>query len=143
MTTTAGPGATNVIAGMADALLDSSAVVVICGGIPSFYSGTGGYQERNEHGEDQQFELFRPVTKRVFRAAHASLLPHVISNAFNYALSGNLGPVMVHVPLDFLSYKSEYELRDLPAHRASTKNILADPKEIQKTLNLLFQPRDH
>ena len=43
VTTTVGPGATNVIAGMADALLDSSAMVVICGGIPSFYSGTGGY----------------------------------------------------------------------------------------------------
>ena len=137
VTTTVGPGATNVIAGMADALLDSSAMVVICGGIPSFYSGTGGYQEMNEHGEDQQFELFRPVTKRVFRVAHASLLPHVISNAFNYALSGNPGPVMVHVPLDFLSYKSDYELRDLPAHRPSTKKILADPNQVHNALDLL------
>ena len=77
--TTVGPGATNTVAGLADALLDSSAMVVICGGIPSFYAGMGSFQEMDTHHDDEQFEIFKPITKRVWKVAHPRLLPHVLS----------------------------------------------------------------
>ena len=136
--TTVGPGATNTVAGLADALLDSSAMVVICGGIPSFYAGMGSFQEMDTHHDDEQFEIFKPITKRVWKVAHPRLLPHVLSNAFNHALAGNPGPVMVHVPLDFFSYRMEYDLRDLPAHRPTTGRVLADPAEVERALSLLM-----
>ena len=136
--TTVGPGATNTVAGLADALLDSSAMVVICGGIPSFYDGMGSFQEMDTHHDDEQFEIFKPITKRVWKVAHPRLLPHVLSNAFNHALTGNPGPVMVHVPLDFFSYRMDYDLRDVRAHRVTTGRVLADPSEVEHALRLLM-----
>ena len=137
--TTVGPGATNAITGVADALLDSSAVVIICGGIPSFYSGMDVLQEFGTHHDDELFELYKPITKRVWKVAHARLLPHVISRAFNYALTGNPGPVAVHVPLDFFSQRLDYDVRDITAHRVTTPRVLADPAEVERALTLLLK----
>ena len=139
ISTTVGPGATNTITGIADALLDSSAMVIICGGVPSFYSGTDALQEFGTHHDDEQFELFKPITKRVWKVAHAKLLPHVVSRAFNYALTGNPGPVMIHVPLDFYSQSMDYDVRDITAHRTTSARVLADPVEIDRSLALLLQ----
>ena len=136
--TTVGPGATNTVTGLADAMMDSSAMVVICGGIPSFYSGTGSFQEMDAHHDDEQFEIFKPVTKRVWKVASPGLLPHVISNAFNHALTGNPGPVLVHVPLDFLSQRMEYDVRDITSHRITSTRIQGDPGEIDRALSLLL-----
>lgn len=137
--TTVGPGATNTPTGLADALLDSSAVVVLSGGIPSFYTGTGALQELGTHHDDEQFEIFKPLTKRVWKVAHARLLPQVISRAFNYALTGNPGPVMVHVPLDFFSQRLDFDERDITQYRPTTRRILGDPAEIERALGLLLK----
>lgn len=137
--TTVGPGATNTMTGLADALLDSSAMIVLCGGIPSFYSGTDALQELGTHHDDEQFEIFKPVSKRVWKVTHAKQLPHVISRAFNYALSGNPGPVVVHVPLDFYSQKLEYSLNQVGEKRVTSSRILADPAELSRALKLLTE----
>ena len=137
--TTVGPGATNTMTGLADALLDSSAMVVLCGGIPSFYSGTDALQELGTHHDDEQFEIFKPVTKRVWKVAHARQLPHVIARAFNYALTGNPGPVVVHVPLDYYSQRLDYELKSAGTHRLTSSRVQADPKELTRALSLLLE----
>lgn len=139
--TTVGPGATNTMTGLADALLDSSAMVVICGGVPSFYSGTDALQELGTHHDDEQFEIFKPVSKRVWKVAHARQLPHVIARAFNYALTGNPGPVVVHVPLDFYSQRLDYDVKSVGAHRITSSRVLADPQEVARALNLLLEAR--
>jgi acetolactate synthase-1/2/3 large subunit len=136
--TTVGPGATNTMTALADALLDSSAIVVLCGGIPSFYSGMDALQELGTHHDDEQFEMFKPVTKRVWKVAHARQLPHVISRAFNYALTGNPGPVVVHVPLDFYSKRLDYDLNITGKKRITSSSVLADPGEVKRALDLLI-----
>lgn len=137
--TTVGPGATNVVPALADALLDSSAVLVICGGIPSFYAGTDAYQEIGTHSDDEQADIFKPLTKRTFRVAHARLLPSVVSRALNYALAGNPGPVMVHVPLDFLSQRLEYDDPDVAAHRPTSHRQAADESGVEHAFSLLVE----
>ncbi len=137
--TTVGPGATNTPTGLADALLDSSAVVVISGGIPSFYSGTDALQELGTHHDDEQFEIFKPLTKRVLKVAHVKLLPHAVARAFNFALGGNPGPVMIHVPLDFFSQRLDYDESDITQHRQTTRRVLGDPSEIERALALLLK----
>ena len=137
--TTIGPGGTNTVTALADTLLDSSATVVISGGAPSFYSGMDVLQELGTHHDDEQFEIYKPVSKRVWKVANARLLPHVISRAFNYALTGNPGPVVVCVPLDFFSQRWDYDMRDITAHRPTTRRVLADPAEVERALALLLQ----
>lgn len=103
VTTTVGPGATNLATGLGDALLDSSAVVVITGGVPSEYIGREPLQALSVTVDDAQPEIFRPLAKRVIRVQRAADLAGQFHRALNEAMTGNPGPVVLHVPLDFFS----------------------------------------
>ena len=103
VTTTVGPGFTNLATGLGDALLDSSAMVVIAGGVPTEYVGREPLQELSLHADDAQHELFRHLTKRVLRAQRAADLASLFRRASRIALSGTPGPVIIHVPLDLFS----------------------------------------
>lgn len=103
VTTTVGPGFTNLATGLGDALLDSSAFVVIAGGIPTGYRGKEALQELSLHVDDSQPELYRNLAKRVTRVERAQDLAHELRRAVVRARSGNPGPVIVHVPLDLFS----------------------------------------
>lgn len=103
VTTTVGPGATNLATGLGDALLDSSAVVVITGGVPSEYVGREPLQALSVTVDDAQPEIFRPLAKRVIRVQRAANLVAQFHRALSEAVTGNPGPVVLHVPLDFFS----------------------------------------
>ena len=103
VTTTVGPGFTNLASGLGDALLDSSAFIVIAGGIPNGYAGKEALQELALHVDDGQTELYRQLSKRVTRVAAADDLAHELHRAVVRARSGNPGPVILHVPLDLFS----------------------------------------
>jgi len=118
VTTTVGPGATNLATGLGDALLDSSAVVVITGGIPSEYAGREPLQALSVTVDDAQPEIFRPLAKRVIRVQRAADLVPQFHRALNEAVSGNPGPVVLHVPLDFFSARIDPP-RQVPVIRPS------------------------
>jgi acetolactate synthase I/II/III large subunit len=103
VTTTVGPGATNLATGLGDALLDSSAVVVVTGGVPSEYASRDALQALSVVADDTQAEIFRPLVKRVIRVPRAAELAGQFDRALRESLSGNPGPVVLHVPLDFFS----------------------------------------
>jgi acetolactate synthase I/II/III large subunit len=103
VTTTVGPGATNLATGLGDALLDSSAVVVITGGVPSEYANLEPLQALSVSSDDAQSEIFRPLAKRVIRVQRANELVSQFHRALYESISGNPGPVVLHVPLDFFS----------------------------------------
>ena len=103
VTTTVGPGFTNLATGLGDALLDSSAMLVIAGGIPTGYRGKEALQELSLHVDDSQPELYRNLAKRVTRVERAQDLGHELHRAVVRARSGNPGPVILHVPLDLFS----------------------------------------
>lgn len=98
-----GPGLTNAATGVANAALDSIPLVVIAGDIPSYYYGRHPHQEVNLHQDADQFQIFRPFCKRVYRVDNVRDLPRIVERAFHLAQSGRPGPVLVDVPMDIFS----------------------------------------
>jgi len=103
-----GPGLTNACTGVANAALDSIPMVVIAGDVPSYYSGRHPHQEVNLHQDADQFQIYRPFCKRVYRVDRVADLPRIIERAFHLSQAGRPGPVLVDVPMDLFS-------EDLPA----------------------------
>lgn len=91
---TSGPGATNVLTAIADAYLDSIPVVCITGQVPASLIGTDAFQEVDIYG------MSIPITKHNFLVRTVDELLHVIPRAFELALSGRPGPVLIDVPKD-------------------------------------------
>ncbi len=104
-----GPGLTNAATGVANAALDSIPMVVIAGDIPSYYYGRHPHQEINLHQDADQFQIYRPFCKRVYRVDHVRDLPRIVERAFHLAQSGRPGPVLVDVPMDIFSADLEVD----------------------------------
>ena len=98
-----GPGLTNGATGVANAALDSIPMVVIAGDTQSYYQGRHPHQEVNLHQDADQFQIYRPFCKRVYRVDRPEDLPRVIERAFHLAQTGRPGPVLVDVPMDIFS----------------------------------------
>src|SRR5690349_383333 len=98
-----GPGLTNAATGVANAALDSIPMVVIAGDVPSHYYGRHPHQEINLHMDGDQFEVYRPFCKRIYRVDRPADLPRIIERAFHLSQSGRPGPVLVDVPMDIFS----------------------------------------
>ena len=98
-----GPGLTNAATGVANAAMDSIPMVVIAGDVPSHYYGRHPHQEINLHNDADQFQIFRPFCKRVYRVDRVEDLPRAMERAFHLARAGRPGPVLVDVPMDVFS----------------------------------------
>lgn len=94
---TSGPGATNLITGIADAYLDSVPMVAITGQVATFLMGTDAFQEVDTFG------LTLPVVKHSFIVRAAETLPEIVHEAFRIARSGRPGPVLIDLPKDVAS----------------------------------------
>ncbi|ALI56247.1 acetolactate synthase 3 large subunit [Celeribacter marinus] len=91
---TSGPGATNAVTGLTDALLDSIPIVVLSGQVPTFMIGTDGFQEADTVG------ITRPCTKHNWLVKDTEKLAETLHQAFHVATSGRPGPVLVDLPKD-------------------------------------------
>ncbi|MDA3887305.1 MAG: acetolactate synthase 3 large subunit [Allgaiera sp.] len=91
---TSGPGATNAVTGITDALLDSIPIVVLSGQVPTFLIGTDSFQEADTVG------ITRPCTKHNWLVKDTDKLSETIHQAFHVATSGRPGPVLVDIPKD-------------------------------------------
>jgi acetolactate synthase-1/2/3 large subunit len=98
-----GPGLTNAATGVANAALDSIPMVVIAGDVPSYYFGRHPHQEVNLHMDGDQYEIYRPFCKRIYRVDRVEDFPRIIERAFHLAQTGRPGPVLVDVPMDMFS----------------------------------------
>lgn len=98
-----GPGLTNAATGVANAALDSIPMVVIAGDVPSYYFGRHPHQEVNLHMDGDQYEIYRPFCKRIFRVDRINDFPRIVERAFHLSQSGRPGPVLVDVPMDMFS----------------------------------------
>ena len=98
-----GPGLTNAATGVANAALDSIPMVVIAGDVQSYFHGRHPHQEINLHQDADQYQIYRPFCKRVYRVDNARDLPRIIERAFHLAQTGRPGPVLVDVPMDVFS----------------------------------------
>lgn len=121
---TSGPGATNVITGIATAMLDSIPMVVITGQVRTSVIGTNAFQEVNTIG------ISRPVTKHNYLVKNLENIPRIIKEAFHIAQTGRPGPVLIDIPVDiqtqFTSAKLDTETVRLgyqPAKKVLEKDI--------------------
>ena len=99
---TSGPGATNAVTGLVDALMDSIPIVVLSGQVPTFMIGTDGFQEADTVG------ITRPCTKHNWLVKDTAKLSEVIHQAFHVSRSGRPGPVLIDIPKDVQFATSEY-----------------------------------
>ncbi len=100
---TSGPGATNLVTGIATAYLDSIPMVAICGNVPTTQIGTDSFQEIDITG------VTLPITKHNYFVGRVEDLADTIREAFRLAKSGRPGPVLIDVPKDVQIAKCEYE----------------------------------
>ncbi|MBQ7379590.1 MAG: biosynthetic-type acetolactate synthase large subunit [Clostridia bacterium] len=100
---TSGPGATNLVTGIATAYLDSIPMVAICGNVPTTQIGTDSFQEIDITG------ITLPITKHNYFVSNVEDLAGTLREAFRLAQSGRPGPVLVDVPKDVQIAKCEYE----------------------------------
>src|SRR5690348_5060598 len=108
---TSGPGATNAVTGLTDALMDSIPVVCITGQVPTHLIGTDAFQECDTVG------ITRPCTKHNYLVKDVNNLSRVLHEAFHIAASGRPGPVVVDIPKDIQFAKGLYSKpKDFP-HR--------------------------
>jgi len=100
---TSGPGATNLITPICDAMMDSVPVVFITGQVRTELLGTDGFQEADTIG------ITMPVVKHSFMIQHPQELPRAIHEAFHIARTGRPGPVLVDLPMDLSRAEIDYE----------------------------------
>ena len=91
---TSGPGATNAVTGMTDALMDSIPMIVLTGQVPTFMIGNDAFQEADTVG------ITRPCTKHNWLVKDTNALADTIHQAFHVATAGRPGPVLVDIPKD-------------------------------------------
>ncbi len=99
---TSGPGATNAVTGLTDALLDSIPIIVLSGQVPTFMIGSDAFQEADTVG------ITRPCTKHNWLAKETETLAETIHQAFHVARSGRPGPVLVDIPKDVQFASGDY-----------------------------------
>ncbi|MBD3764707.1 MAG: acetolactate synthase 3 large subunit [Rhodobacterales bacterium] len=99
---TSGPGATNAVTGLVDALMDSIPLVVLTGQVPTFMIGTDGFQEADTVG------ITRPCTKHNWLVKDTAKLAETIHQAFHVATQGRPGPVLIDIPKDVQFATADY-----------------------------------
>ena len=136
-----GPGMTNAITGVVNAALNSTAMVVIVGDIPSQHFGRDAHQEVKMHGDAAQFEIYQPFVKRAWRVQSVEALPRIVAEAFAIATSGRPGPVLIDVPMDMFSRRAEVEIPTLAKATVNVTRLRGDAAEIARAADLLVKAK--
>jgi acetolactate synthase I/II/III large subunit len=97
------PGLTNTLTGVVTAAADSTPMVVLCGNTPTYHHPREGHQSIRFHADASQGDIYKPITKRVWRVDNAKFLPDVMGRALNLSQTGRPGPVLIDVPMDVFS----------------------------------------
>ncbi|HEX6645582.1 MAG TPA: biosynthetic-type acetolactate synthase large subunit [Nitrososphaeraceae archaeon] len=130
---TSGPGATNLITGIATAHADSIPMVAITGQVPVAMIGKDAFQETDIIG------IANPCTKYAFQPRKAFEIPEVIKKAFYITESGRPGPVLVDIPKDVQQEKAEIEFPELIKVRGYKPAFDPDLSQIEKAISLIMK----
>src|SRR5919205_726034 len=130
---TSGPGATNIITGIATAYADSSPIVAVTGQVPLAMIGKDAFQETDIIG------IANPCTKYSFQPGAAAEIPEVIKKAFYIAESGRPGPVLVDIPKDVQQATADMKFPDLIKVRGYNPNVEEDLTDMVKAVELLLK----
>ncbi len=129
---TSGPGATNAVTGLADAMLDSIPLVCITGQVPTFLIGTDAFQEADTVG------ITRPCTKHNFLIKDPNKLSSAIHESFHIARSGRPGPVVIDIPKDVQFAQGKYiNAEKAEMHSHYQPDISPDSDLIESAVELM------
>jgi acetolactate synthase-1/2/3 large subunit len=128
---TSGPGATNAVTGITDALMDSIPMVVITGQVPTALIGTDAFQEADTVG------ITRHCSKHNYLVKDPAKLGDVIHEAFHIATSGRPGPVVVDIPKDVQVATARYKKPGPIQHKTYRPQVKADQSQIEQLVDML------
>ena len=128
---TSGPGATNAVTGLTDALMDSIPLVCLTGQVPTHLIGNDAFQEADTTG------ITRPCTKHNYLVKHIDDLSRTMHEAFYIAAAGRPGPVVIDLPKDVQFAEGEYTAPDETTHRHYKPQTQGDPARIAEAVDLI------
>jgi acetolactate synthase-1/2/3 large subunit len=132
---TSGPGATNLITGLADALIDSTPVVCITGQVASHLLGTDAFQETDVIG------ISMPVTKWNIQVTKAEEIPVAIARAFYIASTGRPGPVLIDITKDAQFGKMDFSYEKCASVRSYVPKPKVDHAQLERAVELINQAK--
>ncbi|MCP8318540.1 MAG: biosynthetic-type acetolactate synthase large subunit [Candidatus Methylarchaceae archaeon HK01B] len=128
---TSGPGATNLVTGIANAYMDSSSVVAMTGQVPTSMIGRDAFQEVDIIG------ITTPITKHNFQPKYASEIPKTVKMAFHIASTGRPGPVLIDIPKDVQNQTADMVFPNKVEIQGYNPNISPHPLQVKKAIDLL------
>jgi acetolactate synthase-1/2/3 large subunit len=128
---TSGPGATNAVTGIADALMDSVPLVILCGQVPTHLIGNDAFQECDTTG------VTRPVTKHNYLVKSTDALARTIHEAFYVARSGRPGPVLIDLPKDVQFATGPYVPPTDVVHRTYQPRTEPDMAQVRRAVAMI------
>ncbi len=128
---TSGPGATNAVTGITDALLDSIPMVVITGQVPTALIGTDAFQEADTVG------ITRHCSKHNYLVKDPARLGEVVHEAFHIATSGRPGPVVIDIPKDVQVATARYQKPGPIRHKTYRPQVKADQAQVEQLVDML------
>ena len=130
---TSGPGATNLVTGLVDAMMDSIPIVAITGQVSTKLIGSDAFQEADTFG------ITRSATKHNFMVKNVQELPQIVHEAFYIAASGRPGPVLIDIPKDVFQARGHYTPVDtihLPGYKVFTEGHAG---QIRRAAQLIWE----
>ena len=128
---TSGPGATNAVTGLVDALMDSIPIVCLTGQVPTHLIGNDAFQEADTTG------ITRPATKHNYLVKRSEDLARVVHEAFAIAAGGRPGPVVIDLPKDVLIAPAPYTPASTEPHRSYRPRTEPDMAQVRRAVALL------
>ncbi len=128
---TSGPGATNAVTGLVDALMDSIPIVCLTGQVPTHLIGNDAFQEADTTG------ITRPATKHNYLVKKSEDLARIVHEAFYVARSGRPGPVVIDLPKDIVINPAPYVSASTAPHRSYRPRLDPDMRQIEAAVQLL------
>jgi acetolactate synthase-1/2/3 large subunit len=128
---TSGPGATNAVTGLTDALLDSIPLVCITGQVPTFLIGNDAFQEADTTG------ITRPCTKHNYLVKNVDDLPNIVHEAFHVAGTGRPGPVVIDLPKDIQFAEGQYVKKEQAITHMYQPQTEPDMEAIEAAVDLI------
>jgi acetolactate synthase-1/2/3 large subunit len=132
---TSGPGATNLVTGIADAHMDSTPIVAITGNVPRHLIGSDAFQEADITG------ITIPITKHNWLVTDPNEIPRVFKEAFYLARSGRPGPVLVDIPKDVQNAEIDFEYPERAQPRGYRPTLKGHPRQVQRAAELVRDAR--
>ncbi|HMB20179.1 MAG TPA: thiamine pyrophosphate-binding protein, partial [Spirochaetota bacterium] len=132
---TSGPGATNLVTGIATANMDSIPLVVFTGQVSTETIGNDAFQEADVTG------ITRPITKHNYLVNDVKDLPRVIKEAFHIATTGRPGPVLIDVPVNISNAETEFEYPDRVNLRSYKPVYEGHAGQVKKACKLIEQAK--